>query len=95
MFSSNKVDGTKPNNHNVMLYTLSTCIWCKKAKKLLERLGTPYEFINVDELSGSDKAEAVKELGKFNPRCTFPTMVIDNKNCIVGFKEDQIKKVLS
>ncbi len=95
MFRSTKVDGTKPNNHNVMLYALSTCIWCKKAKKLLDGLGISYEFIYVDELSGSDKAEAVKELGKFNPRCTFPTMVVDDKECIVGFKEDQIKKVLS
>ena len=94
MVSPNKVTGTSHGEHDIMLFALSTCVWCKKAKKLLNDLDVSYEFVNVDELSGKDKDEVIGELEKFNPRCTFPTVVIDGE-CIVGFKEDQIKKALS
>ena len=94
MVSPNKVTGAGHSRHSVMLFTLSTCVWCKKAKRLLDDLGVSYEFINVDELSGRNKAEVVVELERFNPRCTFPTMVVDNKECIVGFKETKIKEAL-
>ena len=78
----------------VMLYTLSTCVWCKKTKALLKELGVAYDYIDVDLLSGSEEDEVVKEITKFNPDCNFPTMVINGKKCIVGFKKDEIREVL-
>ena len=95
MASPNKVNGTRNSEYHVMLYTLSTCVWCKKAKRLLNDLGVSYEYVDVDGLSGQDKTEMIGELERFNPRCTFPTMVIDDKECIVGFKEEKIKEALS
>ena len=94
MVTSNKVTGVKPREHSVMLYALSTCVWCKKAKRLLSELDVSYEFINVDELSGQDKSEVIEELEKHNPRRTFPTIVIDGE-CIVGYKENMIKEALT
>ena len=95
MVTPNKAIGIKHSEHSIMLYALSTCIWCKKVKRLLGNLGLPYEFIDVDELSGWDEAEVMEELEKFNPRRTFPTIVIDGSKCIVGFKEDEIRKAVS
>ena len=94
MVTRNKVTGVKPGEHSIMLYALSTCVWCKKVKRLLGNLGLSYEFIDVDGLSGEDKTQVIDEVKKFNPLCTFPTMVIDGEKCIVGFKEDQIKEAL-
>ena len=94
MVNPSKVIGLRHSEHSITLYALSTCIWCKRTKKLLNDLGLPYEFINVDELSGQDKAEVLEELAKFNPGRTFPTMVIDNSKSIVGFKENQIREAL-
>ena len=94
MVSPNKVPGTGHGRHSVMLFALSTCVWCKKAKRLLNDLDVSYEFINVDELSGQDKSEAIEELEKYNPRCTFPTIVVDG-DCIVGYKENLIKEALT
>jgi len=94
MASLNKVNGTRNSEHHVMLYTLSTCVWCKKAKRLLNDLGISYEYVDMDGLSGQDRTEMTRELERFNPRCTFPTMVIDDSECIVGFKEEKIKKAL-
>lgn len=77
----------------VMLFALSTCGWCKKTKALLRDLGVMYSYIDVDLVEGSEKKEVMDEVMKWNPVCSFPTLVINNK-CIVGFKEDQIKEAL-
>jgi glutaredoxin len=78
----------------IVLYALSTCVWCKKVKKLLKKLGVKYSFIFVDELKGKEKEKIIKQLEKWNPRCSFPTVVINNEKCIVGYKEDEIKEAL-
>ena len=36
----------------------------------------------------------MEELKKWNPRCSFPTIVINDSKCIVGFKEDDIKEAV-
>ena len=95
MVNPTKVIGTNQSKHHIKLFALSTCIWCKKTKGLLDSLDVSYDFIYVDELSGQDKAEIMSEVKEFNPRCSFPTLVIDNEKCIVGFKEQQIKRAVS
>jgi len=78
----------------IMLYALSTCGWCKKTKELLNALGVEYSYIFVDLLEGNDKDETIDEVKKWNPRCSFPTAVINNEKCIVGYKEDEIREAL-
>lgn len=77
-----------------MLYAISTCVWCKRTKRLLNNLGVKYDYIFVDQLQGDEKKQVEKEVEKYNPRCSFPTLVINEKDCIVGFKEDEIKEAL-
>ena len=86
------VDGK--NKGNVMLYALSTCGWCKKTKELLNNLGVEYDYIYVDLLKGDAQDEAIKEIKKFIRACNFPTMVINDKKCIVGYNEEDIKEAL-
>lgn len=86
------VDGRKAGK--VMLYALSTCIWCRKTKQLLTDMGVEYDYVFVDLLSGADKDEAVKTVTKWNPDCSFPTMVVNDSKCIVGFKEPEIREAL-
>ncbi len=89
-----KIKG-KNYKHNVKIYTLSTCGWCKKTKELLKALEIEYEYIDVDTLEGEDLDNARSEVKKYNPRGSYPTLVIDNgKHVIVGFKEDEIKEKL-
>ena len=84
---------TGENKGKIMLYALSTCVWCKKTKQLLRDLGVEYDYIFVDLLEGDDKDKTMNEVKKWNSRCSFPTLVINDK-CIVGFKEDEIREVL-
>jgi len=86
------VDGV--NKGKIVLYALSTCVWCKRTKQFLGNLGVKFDYIFVDHLKGDDRNSIMKDVEKWNPRCSFPTMVIDDKKCIVGFKEDEIKEAL-
>ena len=78
----------------IMLYALSTCGWCRKTKDLLNEIGVKYSYIFVDLLEGMDRESIIEDVKKWNPKCSFPTIVINDEKCIVGFKEDDIKEAL-
>ena len=84
------VDGVKKGK--VVLYALSTCVWCKRTKQLLNNLGIAYDYVFVDLLSVSERDKTVKEMEKCNPRCSFPTILMGDGKCIIGFKEDEIRE---
>ena len=82
------------NAGHVMLYALSTCGWCRKTKELLDKLGVEYYYEYVDQLQGGERQEAIKSVQKWNPSCSFPTLVINNQKCVVGYQEDKIREAL-
>jgi len=77
----------------IKIYTLSTCSHCKAAKKLLNECAVKYEFTDVDLLSGEERTAILEDVKKFNPECTFPTIIIGDK-VIVGFQENEIRLAL-
>lgn len=77
----------------IMLYALSTCVWCKKTRRLLDELGVEYDYQYVDLEEGKARDDAEKGVTRWNPDNSFPTLVINGK-CIVGFKEEEIRKTL-
>lgn len=78
---------------DIMLYALSTCGWCRKAKQHLTDLGLAYRYVFVDQLEGDERQKTVAEITRWNPACSFPTMVIDNARCIVGFNPGELDKI--
>lgn len=84
------VDGK--NKGKVMLYALSTCGWCAKTKDLLRELGIAFDYVFVDLLDGEEQNTAIDQVEKFNPSGSFPTLVIDDRKSIVGFKEKEIRE---
>ena len=79
---------------HVLLFALSTCGWCAKTKKLLNDLGVAYDYEYVDLLEGKSQSEAIDKIRKWNPSSSFPTLIVNNQKCIVGFKEDDIREAL-
>lgn len=86
------VDGK--NKGTVMLYALSTCGWCNKTKELLRQMGVAFDYSYVDLLDGTEQDNAIAQVEKYNPSGSFPTLVIDNKKVIVGFREQEIREAL-
>ena len=77
----------------VKIYTLSTCSHCKATKQFLNECAVKYEYEDVDLKHGEERAAILEEIKKWNPNCSFPTIIIGDK-VIVGFKEDQIREAL-
>jgi len=75
-----------------MLYALSTCQWCNKTKELLKDLGVDFDFVYVDLLEGEEQDKVLSELERWNPKGSFPTLVIGNARCIIGYQEAQIRE---
>jgi glutaredoxin-like protein NrdH len=86
------VDGKK--NGSIMLYALSTCVWCKMTKKLLTELGVAYDYTFVDLLPAAEQDAAIQEIKRWNPSTSFPTVVI-NGQAIVGYQEQKIREALN
>ena len=86
------VDGK--DRGKVMLYALSTCGWCAKTKDLIRQLGVAFDYTYVDLLEGKEQDEAMSQVEKFNPNGSFPTLVIEGKKAIVGFREQEIREAL-
>jgi glutaredoxin-like protein NrdH len=77
----------------ITLYALSTCGWCKRTRELLQELGVDHSYVYVDLLPPDEMEEALLEVERYNPRGSFPTLVIGDK-VIIGFREQEIREAL-
>ncbi|HAV41211.1 MAG TPA: glutaredoxin family protein [Acidobacteria bacterium] len=87
-----QVEGRKAGK--LMLYAISTCPWCQKTKTLLNELGVEYSYIDVDLVPEEEEDKIRREVERWNDRLSFPTLVIDDEEVIIGFQEERIRQVL-
>jgi len=82
-------------DRKVKLYALSTCGWCKKTAEWLSDKDISSDRIYVDKLHGAEREDVLDEMKEFNPRRSFPTVVIDDgKTVIIGFKPEELEREL-
>jgi len=86
------VDGE--DKGSIRLFALSTCVWCRKTKRLLDSMNVAYDYVFMDLLDSDDRNSVLDEIEKWNPRVSFPTIVINNEQAIIGFKEKKIRKAI-
>ena len=79
---------------NIKLYALSTCGWCKKTKAFLNDNGISYTYVDVDKLDDKELAEVRNEQMRHNPSGSFPTIVVDDDQCIIGFDKEALDTLL-
>jgi len=82
------------NKGKIVVYALSTCPWCQKTKRLLDELGIDYYFEDVDLAGPNDRKRINEVFSKWNPQQSFPTIVINDTRCIIGFKEQDIREAV-
>lgn len=86
------VDGQ--NKGDVILFALSTCGWCKKTRMYLEENHVEYDYVYVDLTTGQQRDVVMRELEKYNPDMSFPTLVINGREVIIGYEPDEMAKEL-
>jgi glutaredoxin len=75
----------------IVIYALSTCMWCRMTKSLLKEIGVAYSYVDVDTLDGAEKDQAKAEIKRWNPSGSYPTIVIDDHEAISGYDEAEIR----
>lgn len=88
-----KVQG-KNNKHKVRMYALSTCIWCKRTKQLLNDNDVEYEYVDVDLADKEDYDKIRKEILNKGGSLAFPILIIDDNRLINGYRVEEIKEAL-
>jgi glutaredoxin-like protein NrdH len=76
----------------VRLYALSTCPECKRLKRYLDEHGIRYELLEVDLLDSGEQWVTSKELKRYNPQASYPTLVIEE--VVLGFDERAMQDAL-
>ena len=88
-----KVSGQK-SQHKVVLYTLSTCAWCKMTKQFLKDVNIEYEYVNVDLCEEDDKQKIRQHIRSKGGPLSYPTIIIDDNVLVTGFRKDKLKEAL-
>ena len=88
-----KVPGNN-SKHKVFMYTLSTCAWCKMTKQFLKDNGIEYEYIDVDLCRDEDREKIREDIQNRGGSLSYPTVIIDDKILITGFRKDKLKEAL-
>jgi len=88
-----KVTGDK-KHHKVVLYALSTCVWCKMTKQYLQDNGVEYDYIDVDLCTEEDKQKIRQDIQSKGGPLSYPTTIIDDKVVVTGFRKDLLKEAL-
>ena len=74
------------SSHDIVVYALSTCGFCKKALAFLDEKGFSYRYLHLDQLPLETKTEIKKILReRFKENPAFPFAVIDDTEHLVGF----------
>jgi glutaredoxin len=63
-------------------------------KKFLKDLGVEYEYIDVDLASREDQEIIRQDIQQRGGDLRYPTIIIDDKIIITGFRKEQIKEGL-
>ena len=88
-------NGTK-NAHDVTVYALSTCGFCKRAIAYLKSNSVKFQYVYVDLLNFDIKQNLKNVLAeKYRERVVFPFLVVDDSRCSAGFIEEEWNRLLS
>lgn len=78
----------------VVLYALSTCPWCRKAKQWFTDTQVPFEAVDVDLLKGEEQDAAAEKAYQLSGGRRFPVVVI-NGEVVVGYNPERYLELLT
>ena len=88
-----KVPGEK-SEHRVLMYAISTCMWCKRAKKFLKDHNVEYTYVDVDLCTPEDRETIRREILARGGSLVYPVIIVDDRIVINGFRTDKIREAV-
>ena len=77
----------------VIMYTLSTCPWCRKTKKFFKDKNIAYEFIDYDLATEAEQERISKDMMKHTGHIAFPFVRI-GEEVIIGYDPEKYETLL-
>lgn len=77
----------------ITIYSLSTCLWCKKTKKYFEDKKIKFEAVDYDKQDEAAQEKMKAEMKEAGYACTFPFIRIGDA-CVQGYDPDEFEKLL-
>ena len=82
-------------DHDLTLYALSTCGFCKKAINFLSEHDIAFRYVYLDKINPMVKRTVKSELKQqYESLPVFPILVIDNERAVSGFSEKKWKDMV-
>jgi glutaredoxin len=78
---------------HVMLYSLTTCPWCRKTKQFFSDRGVPFSFLDVDTAALPDREKATATIRELTGSLQYPTVIV-NGLVAQGYVPDQFADML-
>lgn len=78
----------------VLLYTLSTCPWCRKTKQFFQDRHVPFDFIDYDLASNDEQDRIVAHMRKYTSHVSFPFVLI-GEEVVQGYNPEMYEKLLN
>ena len=66
----------------------------EEKQQFLEEQEVAFDYVYVDLLQGQEREEVLEQIRRWNPATSFPTVVVDDGMCVVGYKPERIKAAL-
>ena len=80
------------SGRNVM-YTLKTCLHCVHLKQFLDKHGIECMLVYVDDFEDERRRELMAKVRSFNPRGSYPTLVLPDGRVVVGYRENKVREL--
>ncbi len=77
----------------IKVFALTTCPYCRMARKYLDDNQVSYDVVEVDQLTGDEREAAVAEVREISGGASFPVMIFDDE-VIVGFNKKRMRELL-
>ncbi|WP_455143023.1 glutaredoxin family protein [Candidatus Hodarchaeum mangrovi] len=91
-----QVEGTREKQHEIFLFAISTCSWCRQAFRWLNDNKFKYSYLFIDDLPLKERQllkEQIETIYKLPP--TFPFLIVDRFHGHAGFNPQEWEIILS
>lgn len=86
--------GMNPISDKPVMYALTTCQHCKNTLRFLGEKGVEPVVIYLDEFTGTRRSELMEKVRTYNPRGTFPVVIVPGGKVVVGFRKQLLQEAL-
>jgi len=82
------------NRGVIVLVGRETCPWCQKDRALLANLSVDYYWVDLNSLDANETAQVMAAVKVCGQTTSVPILVINGRQCIIGYQEAQIREAL-